>query len=64
LRSIGYRLVYEVRDKEVIVVVVAAGRRDRNSVYKAAGKRTDTAALIKTMTEAQHRPDNTGPSKD
>jgi mRNA interferase RelE/StbE len=39
LRSIGYRLVYEVRDNELIVVVVAVGRRDRNAVYKAAEKR-------------------------
>ena len=39
LRSAGYRLVYEVRDKQLIVVVVAVGRRDRNAVYKAAEKR-------------------------
>ena len=39
LRSIGYRLVYEVRDHEVIVVVVAVGKRERNAVYKAAAKR-------------------------
>jgi mRNA interferase RelE/StbE len=39
LRSIGYRLVYEVRDREVIVVVVAVGKRERNAVYKAAVKR-------------------------
>ncbi len=39
LRSVGYRLVYEVRDRQLIVVVVAVGRRDRNAVYKAAGKR-------------------------
>lgn len=39
LRSVGYRLVYEVRDLEVLVVVVAVGRRDRNAVYKAAAER-------------------------
>jgi mRNA interferase RelE/StbE len=39
LRNIGYRLVYEVRDAEVIVVVVAVGRRDRNAVYRAAEQR-------------------------
>jgi len=39
LRSVGYRLVYEVRDKELIVVVVAVGRRDRNAVYKATDAR-------------------------
>jgi mRNA interferase RelE/StbE len=36
LRNAGYRLVYEVRDNELIVVVVAVGKRDRDSVYKAA----------------------------
>jgi mRNA interferase RelE/StbE len=39
LRSVGYRLIYEVRDREVIVVVIAVGKRDRSEVYKAAAKR-------------------------
>ena len=39
LRDIGYRLVYEVRDGELIVVVIAIGKRERNAVYKAAAKR-------------------------
>ncbi|WP_179400982.1 type II toxin-antitoxin system RelE family toxin [Burkholderia guangdongensis] len=39
LRSSGFRLVYEVRDAEVIVIVVAVGRRDRDAVYLAAAKR-------------------------
>ena len=39
LRSIGYRLVYEVRDSQLIVVVVAVGKRERNAVYKSAAKR-------------------------
>jgi mRNA interferase RelE/StbE len=39
LRSAGYRLVYEVRDRELIVVVVAVGKRERNAVYKMAAKR-------------------------
>ena len=39
LRNVGYRLVYEARDKEVIVVVVAVGKRERNAVYKMAAKR-------------------------
>ncbi|VWD00692.1 addiction module antitoxin [Burkholderia contaminans] len=39
LRSVGYRLVYEVRDAEVIVLVVAVGRRERDAVYLAAMKR-------------------------
>lgn len=39
LRSIGYRLVYEVRDQQLLVVVIAVGKRERNAVYKAADKR-------------------------
>lgn len=39
LRNIGYRLVYEVRDAELIVVVIAIGKRERNAVYKSAEKR-------------------------
>ncbi len=39
LRSVGYRLVYEVRDAEVIVIVVAVGKRERNAVYEVAAKR-------------------------
>jgi len=38
LRSVGYRLVYEVRDAELIVLVIAVGRRDRDAVYRAAEK--------------------------
>ena len=39
LRSAGYRLVYQVRDAEIVVSVVAVGKRERNAVYKAAVKR-------------------------
>ena len=39
LRSVGYRLVYEVRDRQLVVVVVAVGKRERNAVYKTAAKR-------------------------
>lgn len=39
LRSIGYRLVYEVKDSQLIVLVVAVGKRDRNAIYKAAAQR-------------------------
>lgn len=39
LRTVGYRLVYEVRDAELIVVVVAVGKRERNAVYKKAAGR-------------------------
>lgn len=39
LRSVGYRLVYQVRDNELVISVVAVGKRSRNQVYKAAIKR-------------------------
>ena len=39
LRSAGCRLVYEVRDQKLVVVVNAVGRRERNAVYKAAASR-------------------------
>lgn len=39
LRDAGYRLVYEVRDKVLMVVVVAVGKRERNMAYKAAAGR-------------------------
>lgn len=39
LRSVGYRLVYDVVDVQLIVTVVAVGKRERNAVYKAAASR-------------------------
>ena len=39
LRTLGYRLVYEVRDQQELVVVVAVGRRDGSSVCTAAQAR-------------------------
>ncbi|MXW51221.1 MAG: type II toxin-antitoxin system RelE/ParE family toxin [Gammaproteobacteria bacterium] len=39
LRSAGYRLVYQVREQEIIVAVVAVGKRDRNAVYRVAANR-------------------------
>ena len=39
LRTVGYRLVYEVRDAELLILVVAVGKRDRNTVYRIATNR-------------------------
>jgi mRNA interferase RelE/StbE len=39
LRSSGYRLVYEIRDSQLVISVVAVGKRERNLVYKTAVKR-------------------------
>ncbi len=40
LRNAGFRLVYEVRDQQLVVLVVAVGKRERNAVYKAAANRS------------------------
>ena len=42
LRDVGYRLVYEVIDQRLVVVVVAVGRRDHDEVYLIASKRRGT----------------------
>lgn len=39
LRSAGYRLVYEVVDDQLIVYVLAVGKRDKNTVYNLLRKR-------------------------
>lgn len=39
LRSVGYRLVYEVDDQEIIVFVIAVGKRENDDVYKKTKSR-------------------------
>ena len=39
LRASGYRLVYEVIDEEIYVLIIAIGKRDKNLVYKKANER-------------------------
>ena len=39
LRSSGFRLVYQVIDEQVLVSVVAVGKREKNHAYKMAMKR-------------------------
>jgi mRNA interferase RelE/StbE len=39
LLSAGFRLVYQVEDQKVRIVVVAVGKRERNKVYNIASKR-------------------------
>ncbi len=40
LRTAGYRLVYEVSDEEILIYVIAVGKRERGEVYEHAGGRT------------------------
>lgn len=39
LRSAGYRLVYQVFDGEVVVSVIAIGKRENSDVYNMASNR-------------------------
>ncbi len=39
LRSAGYRLVYQVREKDIVIAVVAVGKQERNAVYQIAARR-------------------------
>ena len=39
LRDVGYRLVYEVIDQQLVVMVIAVGKRDHNEAYQSADKR-------------------------
>ena len=39
LRAAGFRLVYEVHDREVLVLVVAVGQRERNAFNRQADQR-------------------------
>ncbi len=39
LRSAGYRLVYQVNDTEVTVLVLAVGKREHSKVYHKANSR-------------------------
>lgn len=33
LRSSGFRLAYEVKDQEIVVLVLSVGKRENNKVY-------------------------------
>lgn len=39
LRSIGYRLAYEVQDEEILVLVLSVGKREDNQIYNMLKKR-------------------------
>lgn len=39
LRAVGYRLVYEVNDKEIFIYVIAIGKRERGLVYSKLKER-------------------------
>jgi len=33
LRNIGYRLAYQVKDDEIVVLVLSVGKRENNEIY-------------------------------
>jgi mRNA interferase RelE/StbE len=39
LKAVGYRLVYEVIDHRLIILIVAIGKRNQDLVYQKATKR-------------------------
>ena len=39
LRAVGCRLVYEVNDKEIVIYIIAVGKRERGLVYSKAESR-------------------------
>ena len=34
LRDVGYRLAYQVKDDEIVVLVLVVGKRENNEVYE------------------------------
>jgi len=43
LRSVGYRLVYEVNDNEIVIYVIAVGKRERGLVYSKVEERKEVS---------------------
>ncbi len=39
LKNLGYRLAYEVKDEEIVVLVLSVGKREKNSIYNNLQKR-------------------------
>ena len=46
LRSSGFRLVYQVRDAALVLLVIAVGKRDKSGVYDAAQGRLDKSPKL------------------
>lgn len=40
LRTSGFRLIYQVSDAQLIIAVVAVGKRERSNIYNLASERT------------------------
>lgn len=55
LRAQGYRLVYQVRDEVLVVLVIAIDRRDKDKVYQAALRRIEALLDDPTSRPAPRR---------
>ena len=43
LKTLGYRLAYEVIDESLVVLVLVVGKRENNAIYKALMQRFSLA---------------------
>lgn len=41
----GYRLIYEVREQKIVMIVWAVGKRERNKAYDDAAKRLHAISI-------------------
>lgn len=41
LKTAGYRLAYEVVEKEIVVYILAIGKREKDAVYRTLNKRVN-----------------------
>lgn len=48
LRSSGFRLVYQVIDDEIIILVIAIGKREDKKVYTTANNRVKSKQTLNT----------------
>lgn len=39
LRNAGFRLAYQVKDEEIVVIVLAVGKRENDKIYKLLNSR-------------------------
>jgi len=42
LRNAGFRLAYQVKDEEIVVIVLAVGKRENDKIYKLLNSRFDS----------------------
>lgn len=39
LRNLGYRLAYEVKEKQIVVYVISIGKREKSEIYNSINDR-------------------------